>query len=610
MLPEYFEFSLPTRVIYGIGLLENPQALGQALKPFGSRKAMLVTDAELTSAGVSETVRSHFSATEIRIVCTFDNIPAAPTTETVTACAESAKENDCDMIIAAGGGNVIDTAKAANILIVKGGELRDHMGAYLLDPEESLLPFLVIPTTAGTGAEVTRLAMITDTEKSQKLPFTETHFLPKLAILDPKMTTHMSKIETAASGMDALTHAIEAYVDREWSPPSDALALHAVRLIAENILAACAHPDDLEARGGMLVGSFLAGAAFSHSMVGMAHAMAHALEEIYKIPHGIANALLLPEVMEYNFDACTDRYADIALALGLDYPQWISMSRSLIKSAGFGWPLPEKGPVQWLKQRAHTARNRAAKAVGNLNFIDTWTRKQAAKFGAERIRVLNQQLAYLTEMPLNLKGAGIDDKFEKIEDVAAAAMEDGAMLYNPVSPDREDVIRMLKTLYDRDATPLPVDPDDLRPRRAGGTPKEMENVFDDEEMVYDVLGDFFERLKQETDVERALFRTDLCVQFVLTDPNGVITIDAREDEVQIHRGAFTGTPEVTLTMSADYAHRFWHGKANLLTALPRRQVKAKGNLPKLLRMLPVLRPAFDRYPQYLREKGLGHMVME
>lgn len=325
MLPEYFEFTLPTKLIYGIGVIGK---LENSIKPFGKRRAILVTDKILVKAGPVDKVKKGFRNSNIDIVCIYDRVPPNSMIRTVEECALLAVKNKCSMIIAVGGGSVIDTAKVANIIIVKGGHVEEHMGAYLLGKHESLLPTIYIPTTAGTGSEVTKVAVIADPDHNVKLPFAEDQFLPALAILDPELTVSMPPKLTATTGMDALTHAIEAYVDKEWSPASDAMALHAIKLINENILLACVHPENLQARGGMLIGSFLAGVAFSHSMVGMTHGIAHALGGVYHIPHGLANALVLPEVMEYNLESQPDRYADIAMALGVNFPQLITQSRS------------------------------------------------------------------------------------------------------------------------------------------------------------------------------------------------------------------------------------------------------------------------------------------
>jgi len=612
MLPDYFEFSLPTKLVYGIGVLSKLENL---IKPFGLRKAILVTDKILAKAGPAGKVKEGFRGSNIEIACTYDRVPPNSTIKTVEDCAQMARKNGCNMIIAVGGGSVIDTAKVANILIVKGGRVEDHMGAYLLAKNDVLLPSIYIPTTAGTGSEVTKVAVIADPDNDVKLPFAEDHFLPDMAILDPEVTVSMPAMLTATTGMDALTHAIEAYVDKEWSPAADAMALHAIKLIVNNILLACAHPDNLQARGGMLIGSFLAGVAFSHSMVGMTHGIAHALGGVYHIPHGLANALVLPEVMECNLESQPERFADIAIALGINFPQLVNESRNLLKadSMDIFIKLFRKLDFAYLRDKLIGAstwlRGSAADAVGNLDFIDHWFRHQAARAGIEKIRTLNRQLAYLARMPLNLEQAGVNDDLAKLAQVVATAMEDGSMLYNPIEPTREMVEEIIKKAYASDAQPLPVSQKDLHPQDTTIGGGDMVNVFKDASMLYDVLIGFYEELRDDPDIGPALADTKMIVQFIYKNPSATITIDSTGDEIVIHRGDYDGKPEVSMTMNADFAHKFWHGRANLVTALTLRQVSAKGNVPKTIKLLPILKPAYEKYPRFLKAKGLEHLIM-
>ncbi|MFH2092156.1 MAG: iron-containing alcohol dehydrogenase [Pseudomonadota bacterium] len=613
MLPDYFEFSLPTKLVYGVGILDS---IEDAVARFGKKRALLVTDEILVKAGPVDRVKNGFKKTNIKIAAIFDTVPPNSTIKTVQDCAALGKKHKCDMLIAVGGGSVIDTAKVANLLMTKGGKVADHMGAYLLDVSDHLLPAIVIPTTAGTGSEVTKVAVIADPDNDVKLPFAEEQFLPLLAILDPEMTVSMPPRLTAYTGMDALVHAIEAYVDKEWSPASDALALHAIKLITDNILQACAKPDDLQARGAMQVGSFLAGVAFSHSMVGMVHGISHALGGVYHIPHGLANTLILPEVMEYNLESQIERYADVALAMGVSFPNIVSDSQSVIKTGALDLisKVINKTQLDSLKTivdtNAHKIRDFAVNKLENFGFVDDWIRRQAAVAGIEKVRILNRQLAFLTKMPLNLKDAGIDDGLAKLAQVADTAMEDGSMLYNPVEPDRDAVMDIIERVYDSKVTPLEVTKADLRPKaQKKAVPSKMTHVFKDSDMVYDILMDFYEMLNNHPDIGPALQRTKLCIQFRYTDPEAVITIDARADKTELTKGAFDGEPEVTMSMNADFAHKFWHGKANLVTALTRRQVKAKGNVPKTLKLLPILKPAFDLYPGFLKDKGLEQLII-
>ena len=585
MLPDYFEFSLPTRVIYGVGVIN---ALPDAVAHYGSRRALLVTDAVLTQTGLVERIKAGFARTAIEIAAIYDQVPPNSTIETVEDCAALGRAQHCDLIIGLGGGSVLDTAKVANILMVKGGRVAEHMGAYLLG-QTRLLPLLLIPTTAGTGSEVTKVAVIADPDHEVKLPFAETQFLPDLAILDPELTRSMPPKLTAMTGMDALTHAIEAYVDKEWSPASDGLALQAIRLIRDYLLRACAQPNDLQARGAMLTASCLAGMAFSHSMVGMVHGIAHALGGVYHIPHGLANALILPEVMAYNLEVRLDRYADIAEALGVVFPRPGAGLENLLRYSGLKFAAPLARPLKGL---------------------DRWFRRQAAKAGIAYVRTLNQQLAHLTGMPLNLREAGIQDGLAKLEQVVDTAMTDGAMLYNPREPERDAVRRIVRTVYETTVQPLPVAAADWRPAQATAQTPALREVFPDAETFYRVLGGFFERLKADPQIGGPLRDSGLCVRFEYAQPTAVLTIDARGADVQIYQGnTFTGQPEVTMRMSADFAHAFWHGRVNLVSALTRRQVIAKGNVPKTLRLLPILKPAYALYPQYLADIGMADKVM-
>ncbi|HCY87545.1 MAG TPA: hypothetical protein DHV36_20595 [Desulfobacteraceae bacterium] len=613
MLPDYFEFSLPTKLVYGIGILDSIQG---EVAGFGKRNALLVTDEILLKTGLVDKVKEGLQKTDIRVAAVFDKVPPNSDIAAVTACAKAGKAAKCDMVIAVGGGSVIDTAKVSNLMMVKGGKLSDHMGAYLLDKSEALLPFIVIPTTAGTGSEVTKVAVIADPDNDVKLPFAEDQFLPQLAILDPWMTVSMPPKLTAYTGMDALVHAVEAYVDKEWSPASDALALHAIKLITENILIAAHSPENLEARGAMQVGSFLAGVAFSHSMVGMVHGISHALGGVYHIPHGLANTLILPEVMAYNLDARVDRYADVALAMGVSFPTIVSDSQSVIKTGALDLvsKAVRKTSLTTFKrivdEKSHKVRDFAVQKLSNFGFVDGWIRRQAALAGIEKVRLLNRQLAFLTAMPLNLKDAGIDDELDRLDQVAQTAMEDGSMLYNPVEPDPEAVMDIVERVYFSTEIPLEVTPEDLKPSGTATSKTDgPSNVFKDSEMLCDVLTQFYEKLNNTPGIGPNLARTNLCVQFRYKNPDAVITIDATGDDTRIIAGDFDGTPEVTMSMNADFAHKFWHGKANLVTALTRRQVKAKGNVPKTLKLLPILKPAYDLYPAFLREKGLDDLIM-
>lgn len=587
MLPEYYQFSLPTKVKYGIGLASR---LGDELADFPQSRALLVTDKVIQSTGLAKRVLEGLKGSKIEIVATYDNVPPNSEIKVVTEAAELGVANKCNMVIAVGGGSVLDSAKVINLLMVKGGPLEKHMGAQLL--KERLLPYIAIPTTSGTGSEATQFAVISDDANSVKLPFAEDYFLPDVAILDPEMTATMPGKVTAATGMDALTHAIECYVGLNPNPVSDALALHAIELIAQNLLQAVAVPDDLNARGAMLTASFIAGVAFNHSGVGIVHGISHALGGVYHIPHGLANSIILPFSVEYNLDASAPRYARIAQIFG---------------DSGF---YPVKELNQFVARFDNFAMNQA---VTQLSLVDEWLTKQRAQSLAGKLRALNQKLNALCGHPLNLREAGVKDGLAKLEQVVRTAMEDGAMLNNPVPATAEGVRAIVKEAYAQNLRPIAVSKSELKAARSTAAAKRLKNVFKDEAAIYDILGNYFLKVQADPKLFAPLKSSGLKVRFNYTDPEAAIALDGSTDDRA--RQVLTGdaarqfVPEVEFTLKADVAHYFWHGQVNLMQALARKEVLPKGNLPRAMRLLPLLEPLYELYPQYLRSRDLGRLVL-
>lgn len=308
MLPQFFEFHNPTKVVYGPGLVADLQA---ELSQVGARRYLLVSDRGLDALGLPGRVAAALTDAGVEVAGTFLDVPENSEVSAVLACADEARAVGADGLAALGGGSVIDTAKCADILLSEGGDLvDDYSGAGTLT--RPLKPLVAIPTTAGTGSEVTRAAVILDEANSVKLSFADPFLLPTLAVLDPELTVTLPPGLTACTAMDALTHAVESYVSPQWSPASAALAAEAVRLIFAHVEDAVADGSDIEARGGLLVAAALAGIAFSHAMVGCVHGMAHAVGGLYHVPHGAANAILLPHGLAYNREAVADRLGGLA----------------------------------------------------------------------------------------------------------------------------------------------------------------------------------------------------------------------------------------------------------------------------------------------------------
>ena len=306
-----FSFELPTKIEYGVGATGK---LVESIKELGSRKVLIVTDKGIEAAGLLSGIAGQFTAARLEYEI-FSGVDPNPKDHNVHAGTKIAKDLQADCLVAVGGGSPIDCAKSIAVVATHGGAVRDYEGGQKISG--NVLPLIAIPTTAGTGSEVTFSSVITDTGEGFKFTVKHPAMAPRIALLDPRMTLTMPPGLTAATGMDALTHAIEGYTARVSEPLADAAALYAIELVAKYLKTAVFEGDNLEARAGMLLGSVLAGIAFSHSDVGSVHCIAEALGGKYDTAHGVCNAVVLPAVMEYNMEYCRERYARIALAMGI-----------------------------------------------------------------------------------------------------------------------------------------------------------------------------------------------------------------------------------------------------------------------------------------------------
>lgn len=310
---ERFVFDDPTKLVYGQGVLRE---LPEQLKAMGASSVMLVCDQGIVKAGIAEKVADLIRKTEGVKFCLFDKIMANPLDTIMDEGFEFATENNVDVVVGLGGGSSLDSAKGIALLMTNGGKLRE----YLMEGKEvsrKIAPTICIPTTAGTGSEVTRTVVATDHVTRFKDGFKNPDtIVASLAILDPElMLTLPSKI-MAACGMDALTHAIESYTSWKANPVTDSLNLQAIKLVGKNIRKAFAQPANLDAKGRMLLASCMTGIAFDQAGLGIAHCMGHPLGGLYDVPHGVACAMTLPVTMQYNLISCPEKMAEIAVALG------------------------------------------------------------------------------------------------------------------------------------------------------------------------------------------------------------------------------------------------------------------------------------------------------
>ncbi|MGB6105052.1 MAG: iron-containing alcohol dehydrogenase [Pusillimonas sp.] len=310
MLQPTAVFQPMPRVVQGTGMLA--QNLPAELARFNAKKILIVTDPGLISSGIPGTVRD-LLASEYDVDI-YSDVESDPSVESVDACAAYVKKHGFDLIVGLGGGSPIDTAKCVSVLATNPGKTSDYLGIEKV-PNPGL-PKIFIPTTAGTGSEVTNVAVLSLKAAQTKKGIVSRYLMADCAILDAALTVGLPGTITAATGMDALTHAIEAYVSRFAQPLTDYFALEAIRRIGKSLRTAVHYGENLAAREDVLVASLYAGLAFGSAATGMVHGLAMPLGGLYNIPHGIANAVLLPHVMRFNLVAATHRFADIAKALG------------------------------------------------------------------------------------------------------------------------------------------------------------------------------------------------------------------------------------------------------------------------------------------------------
>jgi len=284
------------------------------LRRLGLSRPLVVTDPYMASCGILDLVTELLGDAEVPWSVFADTI-ADPTTTVVEAGTRRLADGGFDSLVAIGGGSSIDTAKAMSVLVANGGQMRDYKVP--AEIPQAGPPIIAIPTTAGTGSEVTRFTVITDSETDEKMLIAGLACCPLAAIVDFELTLSMPLRLTADTGLDSLTHAIEAYVSRRASPFTDGLAKNAMGLIARHIRTACAEPDNRPAREAMMLGATTAGMAFSNASVCLVHGMSRPIGAFFHVPHGLSNAMLLPEITAFSVPAALDRYADCARAMGV-----------------------------------------------------------------------------------------------------------------------------------------------------------------------------------------------------------------------------------------------------------------------------------------------------
>lgn len=394
MNPPYFEFHNAVKLLCGEFALER---LAHELSQLGASRPLVLSDAVLAKIGTLRLATSAMCDEGCEPACTFTDIPVDSSLAVVNAIASVYRENRCDGLVAVGGGSVIDTAKGVRLTLSQ--QVEDILS---LSGVEGVsrgvhVPFIVVPTTAGTGSECTGVAVIRHDASGVKMEFLSPFVEPDVAIIDPRMTLGLPPRATAGAGLDALCHAIEACTCLQANPLSTAYGTAAIRMIASHLEEATRHGENREARYAMALASTMAGIAFSNSMVGLVHAIGHALGGVCHVPHAVAMAILLPRVMRYNLEKAGEGYAALL-------PHLVGMDQAMA------------APVS---QRAEAA--------------------------VEAVERLEKKLASLCGLPLSLREVGVNP--EDFGRVAELAVNDGAIIVNPRAASREQIMEILHAAY-------------------------------------------------------------------------------------------------------------------------------------------------------------------
>jgi alcohol dehydrogenase len=380
---QVYGFFIPTVTLMGVGAHKE---IGKQVKVLGGKKPFICTDKGITKAGITQQI-ADLVKKDAGVDCVvFDETVPNPTDTNVHDGLKLYQDKKCDLIISLGGGSSHDCGKGIGIVSTNGGNIRDYEGVD--KSSKPMPPFIAINTTAGTASEMTRFCIITNTSNHVKMAIVDWRVTPNVAINDPLLMAGMPPALTAATGMDALTHAVEAYVSIIATPVTDACALQAIQLIAGNLRAAVANGADMLARDNMAYAEYLAGMAFNNASLGHVHAMAHQLGGFYNLPHGVCNAILLPHVERFNLIAKVDRFVDIAQAMGEN--------------------------VEGLSPRA------------------------AADLALEAIKKLSADVG----IPSGLKELGVKEK--DLKTMAENAQKDACGFTNPRCPTLDDVIQIYK----------------------------------------------------------------------------------------------------------------------------------------------------------------------
>ncbi|MCA9533406.1 MAG: iron-containing alcohol dehydrogenase [Myxococcales bacterium] len=394
MSQPFFEFFCPVKIVAGAAALDH---VPYELAALGATKPLIITDKGVRGAGLVDVVLGAILHAGSAPPPVYDDVPPDSGTDVVAAIARHYRAAGCDSLIALGGGSVIDTAKAVNILVSEGGDdLHAYAGTGVV--KRRLRPLFVLPTTSGTGSEATSVAVIRDSQSGAKLPFMSPFLMPDAAVLDPRLTLGLPPLFTAATGMDAMTHAVESFLCLAKNPLSDAYATAAIRKISEHLVPLLDDPSNAQRRLELALAATMAGVAFSNSMVGLVHSLGHSTGALCHVPHGVCMSVFLPYVLEYNLDTRREAIGELLLPLA--------------------------GAETYAATRPDL---RATAAIA-------------------RLRTMRDQLYEQAKLPRTLAETGKVQRAQ-LPQIAQLAIDDGTLIMNPREVRYEDALAVLERAF-------------------------------------------------------------------------------------------------------------------------------------------------------------------
>ena len=551
-LKGYFEFVATPKIIYGPGSIKQ---MGRSAAKLGCKKPFLVIDRIFVDRGLDKTIEEVLKSAGMECAGMLTDIPPDSDKAVIQQGYDAASAAGADAVAALGGGSTIDTGKGLRVMLGMDGVLPEGVNVIT----KPLPPMIAIPTTAGTGSECTSAAVIRDKERGVKISYTDQNLAPTLAVLDPELTRTMPAAITAGTGMDALSHCIEALQSINNQLISDGLALQAIRLITRSLPKAVADGNDMEARGEMLLAATMAGLAFSNTLVGLTHAAAHSVGATYRMPHGTACGLFLPFAMEFNIDVAGDVYALAAQAMGID--------------------------------------------------TKDMTPLEAARAAVIEIRKLHVSLG----LPKSLADAGVPE--EGVETIAKKAIVDGALITNPKQPTEIQMKTFIKKAW-LGAEPCggvapAVEHEKKAAAAAAAAPPPAEKEPEQEEEaapqvtveeMRETIRTFSGKLFTLPEVVEPLQKSKIKIRFVYFNENWgdeqvVLTADCGQDPIKVDIGDTDIEPIVTMRMHSETARAFWLQKLNLMAAVTKGDIAVEGSLNEAMALLPAIRPGFAMFKE-------------